>query len=136
MMEAAAIIQKMLLKDAFSQWLGIEVLEVRVGYVRLSMSVRPEMCNGFGIAHGGILYSLADSALAFVSNSSGRHSVSIETSISHLKSLNAGARVEAEASLIHEGNTIAQYHVRITDDSKVPVADFKGTVFRKNRLWE
>lgn len=136
MMEPAAIIQKMLLHDKFSEWLGIEVLEVRNGFVRLGMVIRPEMCNGFGIAHGGILYSLADSALAFASNSSGRHSLSIETSISHLKSLVPGERVMAEASLIHEGNTIAQYHVKISGASQELVADFKGTVFRKNRLWE
>ena len=74
MMNATAIIDAMMKKDLFSQWLGIERVEERVGYCKLKMTVRPEMCNGFEIAHGGITYSLADSALAFASNSNGRPS--------------------------------------------------------------
>jgi len=74
-------------KDAFSQWLGIEIIEVKDGYCELKMTVRKEMLNGFQIAHGGIAYSLADSALAFASNSHGRKSLSVETSISHTVSV-------------------------------------------------
>ena len=71
--------------DAFSQWLGIEVLKISEGKCTLQMIVRDEMTNGFNIAHGGIAYSLADSALAFAANSDGIQSLSIETSISHTK---------------------------------------------------
>ena len=73
--------------DYFSQWLGIKVEDVKVGYCMLSMTIRKEMLNGFSISHGGIAYSFADSALAFASNAGGRKSLSIETSISHLSSL-------------------------------------------------
>lgn len=62
----------MLNHDSFSNWLGIELVEISEGYCRLKMKVRQEMTNGFNIAHGGIAYSLADSALAFASNSHGK----------------------------------------------------------------
>ena len=74
MNQSEKIVDKMYQNDAFSQWLGIEVVEVKDGYCKLNMTVRKEMLNGFQIAHGGIAYSLADSALAFASNSHGRKS--------------------------------------------------------------
>ena len=68
-----AIVNKMFDQDAFSQWLGIEIVDVSDGYCQLKMTVRNDMLNGFKIAHGGIAYSLADSALAFASNSNGKN---------------------------------------------------------------
>ena len=79
------IVKQMIENDAFSKWLGLEILELSKGFCKLKMVVRKEMTNGFSIAHGGISYSLADSALAFAANSEGTHSLSIETSISHKK---------------------------------------------------
>ena len=80
---ATKVTDKMFFNDPYSLWLGIERLEDDAGRSVLRMTVRREMLNGFGIAHGGITYSLADSALAFASNSHGRMAVSVETSISH-----------------------------------------------------
>ena len=74
-MFAQRIVSKMMENDRFSEWLGIEIEEVKEGYCRLSMTVREEMLNGFGIAHGGIVFSLADSALAFASNSRNQKSL-------------------------------------------------------------
>ena len=65
---ARKVVEKMITGDAFSQWLGIEILEITKGYCKLKMIVRKEMTNGFDIAHGGISYYLADSALAFAAN--------------------------------------------------------------------
>src|SRR5688572_22649346 len=96
-MNASEIVNTMMKKDYFSQWLGIKVLEVKEGYCRLGMTVTKDMLNGFGIAHGGISYSLADSALAFASNSKGPKSVSIETSIAHIKALKENDSIVAEA---------------------------------------
>nr|MCS5614407.1 hotdog fold thioesterase [Candidatus Neomarinimicrobiota bacterium] len=90
MNQSEKIVDTMYQNDAFSQWLGIEVVEIKDGYCKLNMSVRKEMLNGFQIAHGGIAYSLADSALAFASNSHGRKSLSVETSISHTVSVKEG----------------------------------------------
>ncbi|MBC7949435.1 MAG: hotdog fold thioesterase [Chitinophagaceae bacterium] len=129
------VIDQMMSKDLFSQWLGIERLEERVGYCKLRMTVRPEMCNGFGIAHGGISFSFADSALAFASNSHGRHAVSIEISISHISPIKIGDVLIAIAEEKSLGNRIAIYEVRVEKPSGELVALFKGTVFRKETTW-
>jgi acyl-CoA thioesterase len=128
-MDAANIAEQLYANDMFSKWLGIQFMEVKKGFCRLKIIVRPEMCNGFGIAHGGISYSLADSALAFASNSSGRHSVSVETSISHTKKVSAGEVLFAVATEKKVGNAIGIYEVVITNEMGDPVALFKGTVY-------
>ena len=128
------IVNTMMAKDYFSQWLGIEVLEVGEGTCKLKMTVRDEMLNGFGIAHGGITYSFADSALAFASNSHGPKAVSVETSISHTQSLKEGDTIIAEAKEEHCSNKIAVYTISITNKGSV-VALFKGTVYRTSKTW-
>ena len=133
--KTTAIVDAMMSKDYFSQWLGIERLEEKEGFCKLKMTVRPEMCNGFEIAHGGISYSFADSALAFASNSHGRQAVSIETSISHLKPLKAGDIITATAEEKSRSNRIAIYDVRVEKENGELVALFKGTVFRKETEW-
>lgn len=130
------IVSQMLAQDAFSRWLGVEVEQVSAGTCTLAMTLREEMMNGFCIAHGGIAYSLADSALAFASNSQGRHAVSVETSISHHKPLRAGDRIRATAKEIHLSNKMATYLVEVTNDTHELVATFKGTVYRTSRVWE
>ena len=117
-------------KDYFSQWLGIEVIESSEGKSILQTKVKKEMLNGFGIAHGGITYSLADSALAFASNSHGKKAVSIETNISHLKTVHENDLLRATASLKSISNKIGLYEVEITNQNSILVALFKGTVYR------
>ena len=121
--------------DAFSKWLGIEILDLDAGKAVLQMTLRPEMTQGFGIAHGGITYSLADSALAFASNSHGRKSVSVETSISHLSSIQVGDILTAVATEESLSNKIAVYHIHITNQENKLVALFKGTVYRTSKEW-
>jgi acyl-CoA thioesterase len=133
--QASHIIDAMMEKDHFSQWLGIVRLEEKEGYCKLQMLIRPEMCNGFGIAHGGITYSLADSALAFASNSRGRHALSIETSISHIKPLQAEDSVIATAREISLTHKVAIYEVSLTNEEGQLIALFKGTVYRKDQEW-
>lgn len=130
------IVNTMMAKDYFSQWLGIEILETKEGSSKLQMTVREEMLNGFGIAHGGITYSFADSALAFASNSHGQKAVSVETSISHTISLKSGDIIIAEASEEHCSNKIGIYTIKIykLSDNSV-VALFKGTVYRTSKVW-
>ena len=132
---ATNIIDAMMNKDYFSQWLGIERLEEKDGFCKLRMTIRPEMCNGFEIAHGGISYSLADSALAFASNSHGRQAVSVETSISHIKPIITGDVIIATAEEKSRSDKIAIYEVRIEKESGELAALFKGTVFRKETEW-
>ena len=130
------IVDTMMAKDFFSQWLGIKVLETGNGISKLSMTIRKEMLNGFGIAHGGITYSLADSALAFSSNSHGKKAVSIETSISHTVSLSEGDEIIAEAKEENCSNKIGIYTITIKRSSdNAIVALFKGTVYRTSKDW-
>jgi acyl-CoA thioesterase len=126
---ASEIIDAMMEKDQFSQWLGVKRMEERTGYCKLKMTIRQEMCNGFGIAHGGISFSLADSALAFASNSHGRKAVSMETFIAHIKSLKTGDVIIAEAMERNAGKTIGHYDVTITRENGELVSLFRGTVF-------
>ena len=134
--KASRIVDRMMSKDLFSQWLGIERLGESAGYCKLKMTVRPEMCNGFEITHGGITFSFADSALAFACNTHGRQAVSIETSISHIKPLKAGDVIIAIAEEKSRSNKIAIYEVRVEKESGELVALFKGTVFRKETEWD
>ena len=119
--------------DLFSQWLGIEQLELQPGFCKLKMVIRNEMCNGLGIAHGGITYSFADSALAFASNTAEKQSLSIETSISHIKKLIPGDVIIATATQKSNSNKIGVYEVVVTTESGELVALFKGTVYQRNQ---
>ncbi len=121
--------------DLFTQWLGIRRVEDHPGYSKLEMTVRPEMVNGFGIAHGAITFALADSALAFASNAHGRHAVSIEASINHLKPVKVGDLLTAEAKETSLGHTLGIYHIRVTRGNDL-VAHFKGMVYRKEVKWD
>lgn len=130
------IVDYMYLNDEFSKWLGISIEKVELGTVTLSMIVRGEMLNGFNIAHGGITYSLADTALAFASNSHGRKSVSIETSISHTLPCKNGDVLTAVATEKSKSNKVAIYDIEITNQHNELVALFKGTVYITTKYWE
>src|SRR6476660_9794239 len=122
------IVDKMFSNDAFSQWLDITLEQISEGQCTLSMTVRKDMLNGFGIAHGSITYALADSALAFASNSHGRQSVSIDTSINHIESLKEGDVITATAIENAVKNKFGFYSVKVKKDDVI-VALFKGTVY-------
>lgn len=133
---AKSVVDKMFFNDPFSLWLDIKRLEDGPGKSILQMTVRKEMLNGFGIAHGGITYCLADSALAFASNSHGKKAVSIETSISHIHPVNLGDVLTASAVEKNKSNKIAVYEVEIKNQNTILVAHFKGTVYRTSKDWE
>jgi len=128
--DSEKIISSMFEKDAFSQWLGIEILDSEPGYVKLSMKIRHEMVNGFGICHGGITFSLADSALAVASNSRGSVSIALENNINFTKKTEVGDTLIAETEEIQNGRTIGVYKVRITNQNDDLIADFRGTAYR------
>lgn len=124
------IVSKMMENDAFSQWMGIEILESELGFVKISMKIRDDMTNGFGICHGGITFSFADSALAFASNSRGAISVALENNINYTKKVEVGDTLTAETEEIQNGRTIGVYAIKITNQRNELVADFRGTVYR------
>ena len=135
MNQSEKIVDTMYQNDAFSQWLGIKIVEVKDGYCKLNMTVRKEMLNGFQIAHGGIAYSLADSALAFASNSHGRKSLSVETSISHTVSVKEGDSLIAVSNKISLSPKIGIYLISIKNQNEQEVALFKGTAYRPSKEW-
>ena len=133
---AKRVVDKMYENDAFSQWLGIKRIEDGAGTSVLQMTVRKEMLNGFYILHGGITYSLADSALAFASNGNGRKAVSVETSISHTHACKEGDVLTTNTKEMSLSNKIGVYQITITNQEDKTVALFKGTVYRTSKDWE
>lgn len=132
--KAAHIARQMMAGDAFSRWLGIEIVEVRAGYAQMKMTVRDEMLNGHGVMHGGISFSLADSAFAFASNSHGQKAVSIETSINHTKAVFSGDELVATAEKESLSKSVGFYLVRVKRGAEL-VGLFKGVVYRKSEEW-
>jgi acyl-CoA thioesterase len=126
---------KMLSLDPFSQWLGIEILESKVGSCKVAMTIRKDMLNSMGKAHGGITYSLADTAFGFTVNTNGRFAVSIETSINHIEALEEGDYIVAEASLESLKNKLGFYVIEVKKEQTL-VALFKGVAYRTTKEWE
>lgn len=133
---AQKVVNKMLAEDKFSQWLGIQVVSIAQGHCVLKMKVREEMVNGFRIAHGGIAFSFADTALAFASNAYGRLSVALECSISFAIPVNIDDELTCEAKELSLTNRTATYHIEVSNQKNEKVAFFKGTVYRTSKNWE
>jgi acyl-CoA thioesterase len=127
---AEQVVQKMLDADAFSAWLGVSVLSVAPGKSKLRMVVRPEMVNGFGTAHGGIAYSLADSALAFATNTGGTISVALDTTMSYPAAVRVGDVLMATCVEENRTNKIGFARVTVTNQNGETVGHFRGTVYR------
>ncbi len=134
-MTAREIVDHMLKNDAFSQWLDIKIIELHPGFCKLQASVKRDMLNGHGIAHGGITYSLSDSALAFASNAHGQKCVSIETSISHLEAVREGDTLTSTCTEHSRGKTIGVYTVETRNQEEKLVSKFKGTVHISRESW-
>lgn len=132
---AKAIVETMREKDAFSRWLGIQVRELSPGHAVLSMMITETMLNGFGVCHGGIPYALADSALAFASNSHGRKAVALDNSFSYPAPVMLGDEITAVAQERHCGNSVGIYDVTLRNQKGTVVGLFRGTVFRKGEEW-
>ncbi len=123
----------MLERDAFSAWLGVVVELVRPGAVRVRMAVRPEMLNGFGVCHGGVTFALADSALAFASNTRGTVALSIENAIGYPAPARPGDVLTAVAEAESAGRRVGFYRVTVTNQRGEPVGHFRGTVYDTGR---
>lgn len=129
------ILHRMYENDPFSKWLDIQPVEIGLGCCTLQLTVRKEMLNGFGVAHGGISFSLADSAFAFACNSQGRHAVSIHCTIEHVAPVFEGDILTAFAQEEHLGNQISNYAIRVNKQDGSAVAFFRGVSYRKQKEW-
>jgi len=130
---ARETVERMLVTDAFSRWLGVEVLEVAVGRAVLRMTVRPEMVNGFGTGHGGIVFAFADSALAFCTNSDGTISVALDCTISYPAAVRPGDVLTATGVRETTTNKIGFASVTVRNQDDVVVGHFRGTVYRTHK---
>ncbi len=131
---ANSVVSHMMKNDYFSQWMGVEVLDVSEGYSRIRMSIRKEMVNGFGIVHGGIPFSLADSAFAFACNNRNNLSVALDVTITFTKAVNIGDVLTAEAKEVHNGRSTGVYLISVFNQNNQQVALFKGTCFRTGKV--
>lgn len=123
------IVEQLMLKDdAFSNFLGMELLEVRPGYCVLSLVIEDVMLNGFSIAHGGILFSLADSAMAFAANAGGLISYSKTCSLQYIKKVQLGEVVTAIAKCTKVDLPVSTYEVVMTGREGAVLAIFNGEV--------
>ena len=127
---ATAVAEEIMNRDSFSKWLGIRVLKAAAGYSKIQMEIRDEMLNGLGIVHGGITFSLADSAFALACNSHNNLSVAWDTSITFTKASKLWDVLTAEAKELHNGKSTGLYIVTVTNQRNEQVSLFKGTCFR------
>lgn len=130
---AERVVRAMMARDAFSQWLGIEVLEIAPRRSTCRMMVRDEMVNGFGVTHGGIAFSLADSAFAFACNTGGTVTVSIENSVTYPAPIHAGDVLTAVAHEDAASGRLGYYSAEVTNQRGEVVALFRGTAFKTTR---
>jgi acyl-CoA thioesterase len=130
---AEQVVDGMLAKDEFSRWLGVDLLQLKPSFCVCRMLVRKEMMNGFGVAHGGIAFSLADSAFAFACNARGRIAMSIENSITYPASVHSGDILTAVAEEESATNRLGFYRVQVTNQREEIVALFRGTVYKTNQ---
>jgi acyl-CoA thioesterase len=130
---AERVVEAMMTADAFSRWLGIKVLAVRPREATVAMTVRGEMVNGFGVSHGAIVYALADSALAFASNTHGQITVSIENSITYPHAVRVGDDLVARAEEESASNRLGYFRVTVTRKDGTVVGLFRGTVYKTKK---
>lgn len=133
---AERVVKGMVARDAFSRWLGIEVLEVAPRRCTCRLTVRDDMVNGFGVAHGGIAFSLADSAFAFACNTGGSVTVSIENSVTYPAPVRVGDVLTAVAAEEATSTRLGYYRAEVTNQRGEVVALFRGTAFRTSRTHE
>ena len=130
---ARETVERMLVRDAFSHWLGVELVEVQAGRAVLRMTVRPEMVNGFGTGHGGIVFAFADSALAFCTNSDGTISVALDCAINYPAAVRPGDVLTATGVRQTTTNKIGFAEVTVRNQDNLVVGHFRGTVYRTHK---
>jgi acyl-CoA thioesterase len=127
---ARAVVDSLYKADLASQSLGIEIIEVARGRVRIAMTVRPDMVNGYGMCHGGIVFAFADSAFAFACNSYGEPMVAAGASIEFLAPTPSGERLTAAATEVSRSARHGIYDVAVTAASGAVLAQFRGRCSR------
>jgi len=117
-------------RDQASKALGMRLVEVRPGYARVVMRVRPDMMNGHAVCHGGLIFTLADSAFAFSCNSHNDNTVAAAASIDFLASALAGDELAAVATELWRTRRNGIYEVTVTNQRGERIALFRGRSYR------
>lgn len=123
----------MMQRDAASTMLGMTVEHDAPGEAVVSMTVREDMLNGFAITHGGLVFTLADTAFAIACNEDDRVTVAGGADITFLKSTTAGQRLTARARRRVVSGRNGLYDVTVTDESGDVVAEVRGRSLTTNR---
>ena len=127
---AQDLVQSLYDADRASQALGIDIIDVAPGRVRIEMTVRSNMVNGYGMCHGGMVFAFADSAFAFACNSYGEPMVAAGASIEFLAPTPLGERVTATATEISRSGRHGIYDVAVSDAAGKILAQFRGRCAR------
>jgi acyl-CoA thioesterase len=122
---ARACAEAMWKEDDASKGLGMEILQIKPGEATLTMTVKPNMVNGHGIAHGGFIFTLADSAFAFACNSHNERAVAAQCNISFIRPGKLGDRLIATAREISRTGRSGIYDVRVTVGDTA-IAELRG----------
>lgn len=128
------IVEKLLRQDSFSNWMGVEIIEADRGFCKVRCEIRDEMTNGFGVTHGGIIFSLADTALAFSASTLGRVALAIDNSISFPNKSVSGDILTAASTSVNTTHKTGLFDVRIKNQDETIIAMMKGTVYRTGDL--
>jgi acyl-CoA thioesterase len=121
--------ETMMSKDKAAQALGIELLEIRPGYSKMTMHVREDMLNGLDICHGGMTYSLADTAFAYACNSRNKKTVAMQCTINYSASSAKGDELTAVAEERSLNGRTGIYDISIINQHGKTVAYFRGTSY-------
>jgi acyl-CoA thioesterase len=117
-------------RDAAAKSLGIEVDEVGSGYARLSMAVGSSMLNGHDVVHGGLIFTLADTAFAYACNSRNERNVALGAQISFVAPGRVGRRLSAVARERSRAGRTGVFDVEVQDENGQTIAFFRGTSYR------
>jgi len=128
--QAEAVGRELYARDPASQALGIALLEIRPGYARMRMTVRPDMVNGHDLCHGGLIFTLADSTFAFACNSHNHATVAQGASIEFLASGRLGDLLTAEGIERQATGRTGVYDIAVTNQDGRTIALFRGKSFR------
>jgi acyl-CoA thioesterase len=129
---AERVVNAMVAKDEFSRLLGMEVVAIHPRASVVTLTVRPDMVNGFGVCHGGVAFSLADSAFAFACNTHGHVTVSIQNTITYPKKVGVGDVLVATAREESASARLSYYHVEVRRGDEL-VNVFRGTAYRTEK---
>lgn len=130
--EALRRMREIISADPFARHMGIELVELRPGYSRMSMHITEDMANFHGMTHGAAIFALADAAFAAACNSWGQVSIALEVTITFLSATRPGDRLWAEACEEHQGRRTALYRLTVTDENGQVVASCQALAYRKD----